>query len=111
MQAVVADKARFQRRILLLLPEGLGIAGVEAESFEEARGAATGEIRFLDLSVLPPAPPNLWREGVSGRFVVTGEAARDEELAAWIRSGSDGFLLKPFTRDALARVLEDLDLS
>ena len=111
MRSLVADKARFQRRILLLLLEGLGIPGDEAESFEEACGAAGGDLRFLDLSILPPAPPDSWREGVSGRTVVTGEAARDEELAAWIRSGADGFLLKPFTRDALARVLEDLDLS
>jgi CheY-like chemotaxis protein len=110
VQSLVADRARFQRRILLLLLEGMGIRGEEAESFEAAR-KVLGEVdlSFLDLSILPASPPPGWR-GSARRIVVTGEAARDEALAKWIEAGADGFLCKPFTRDRLARVLEDLDL-
>lgn len=106
MRAVVADRARFQRRILLLLLEGLGIEGEEAETFEALRNAEV-DLAFADLSVLPESPGPLPK---ARRFVVTGPAAEDERLAAWIDAGADGFLLKPFTRDALARALEDLDL-
>ncbi len=112
MRSLVADSARFQRRILLLLLEGLGISGAEAESFGAAREAGA-DLMFLDLSILPPAPPAGWRAGdpPERRVVVTGEAVKDDSIAAWITSGADGFLLKPFTRDGLARVLEDLDMA
>ena len=114
-RAMVVDDVRSDRKLIALYLTDMGLKAIEAVGAAQAMNIVMRDpvdLIVVDQRLAEFSGPDLVQrmrdEGVKSTIVAVSADDREQIKTQMLEAGSNAFLVKPFTRDALKEVVEDL---